>query len=244
MHKITHIQLEKNPLSWKILHWRRGQRGRLISAVALSGTGDHYHHHPGRQRRSINSERGWTPHLGWNCQLWKCSLCTGTLSLYFPLSDSFWAISSESQFLRQPWLILCPWNLKIKSNWYDSVHGISAYILVSTNFFLRAVLKLFWFKNTRTKHRLTVFQKNWESLKLGSIPNDHMPSQKDPKISIEWRCSTIFPWCQLIFSSAWFLRSVHSSFQLQKLDWPNSVKIWRSRTCLFLNMFLSEVIPF
>ena len=104
----------KNPLSWKILHWRRGQRGRLISAVALSGTGDHYHHHPGRQRRSINSERGWTPHLGWNCQLWKCSLCTGTLSLYFPLSDSFWAISSESQFLRQPWLILCPWNLKIK----------------------------------------------------------------------------------------------------------------------------------
>ena len=35
MHKITHIQLEKIPLSWKILHWRRGQRGRLISAVVV-----------------------------------------------------------------------------------------------------------------------------------------------------------------------------------------------------------------
>ena len=35
MHKITHIQFEKIPLSWKILHWRRGQRGRLISAVCL-----------------------------------------------------------------------------------------------------------------------------------------------------------------------------------------------------------------
>ena len=135
------------------------------------------------------------------------------------------------------------WRSNIKLIWFSSWNFQHIYILVSTNFFLRAVLKLFWFKNTRTKHRLTVFQKNWESLKLGSIPNDHMPSQKDPKISIEWRCSTIFPWCQLIFSSAWFLRSVHSSFQLQKLDWPNSVKIWRSRTCLFLNMFLSEVIP-
>ena len=30
MHKITHIQLEKIPLSWKILHWRCGQRGWLI----------------------------------------------------------------------------------------------------------------------------------------------------------------------------------------------------------------------
>lgn len=27
----------------------------------------------------------------------------------------------------------------------------------------------------------------WEGLNLGSIPNDHMPSQKDPKISIEKR---------------------------------------------------------
>ena len=35
MHKFTHIQLKKNPLSWKILHWRRGQRGRLLSAVSL-----------------------------------------------------------------------------------------------------------------------------------------------------------------------------------------------------------------
>ena len=33
----------------------------------------------------------------------------------------------------------------------------------------------------------------WEGLNLGSIPNDHMPSQKDPKISIERRCSTILP---------------------------------------------------
>ena len=29
------IQLEKNPLSWKFLHWRRGQSGRLISAVGI-----------------------------------------------------------------------------------------------------------------------------------------------------------------------------------------------------------------
>ena len=34
----------------------------------------------------------------------------------------------------------------------------------------------------------------WEGLNLGSIPNDHMPSQKDPKISIERRCSTILPY--------------------------------------------------
>ena len=27
--------------------------------------------------------------------------------------------------------------------------------------------------------------RGWEGLNLGSIPNDHMPSQKDPKISIE-----------------------------------------------------------
>ena len=33
----------------------------------------------------------------------------------------------------------------------------------------------------------------WEGLNLGSIPNDHMPSQTDPKISIERRCSTILP---------------------------------------------------
>ena len=40
----------------------------------------------------------------------------------------------------------------------------------------------------------------WEGLNLGSIPNDHMPSQKDPKISIERRCSTILPkW----FGSSW-----------------------------------------
>ena len=38
MHKITYIQLEKNPLSWQILHWRRGQRGWLISAVPFRGT--------------------------------------------------------------------------------------------------------------------------------------------------------------------------------------------------------------
>ena len=38
MHKITHIQSEKNPLRWKILHWRRGQRGRLISAVVAVAT--------------------------------------------------------------------------------------------------------------------------------------------------------------------------------------------------------------
>ena len=206
--KLHIFDWKKNPLSWKILHWRRG---RLISAVALSGTGDHYHPHPGRQRRSINSERGWTPHLDWNCQLWKCSLCTGPFSLYFPLPDLFW---------------------------YDQFMELSAYILVSTISFLRVILKLFWFKNTRTKHYLTVFQKI-----LRPISNDHMPSQKDPKTSINWRCSTISPWCQPILSSEWFLRSVHSSFQLQKLDWPNYVKIWRNRTCLFLNMFLSEVIP-
>ena len=33
----------------------------------------------------------------------------------------------------------------------------------------------------------------WEGLNLGSIPNDHIPSQKDPKISIDRRCSTILP---------------------------------------------------
>ena len=33
----------------------------------------------------------------------------------------------------------------------------------------------------------------WEGRNLGSIPNDHMPSQKDPKISIDRRCSTILP---------------------------------------------------
>ena len=32
-----------------------------------------------------------------------------------------------------------------------------------------------------------------DGLNLGSIPNDHMPSQKDPKISNERRCSTILP---------------------------------------------------
>ena len=36
----------------------------------------------------------------------------------------------------------------------------------------------------------------WEGLNLGSIPNDHMPSQKDPKISIERWCSTILPFWQ------------------------------------------------
>ena len=39
----------------------------------------------------------------------------------------------------------------------------------------------------------------WEGLNLGSIPNDHMPSQKDPKISIERRCSTILPSGPLFF---------------------------------------------
>ena len=33
MHRITHIELKKILLSWKVLHWRRGQPGRLISAV-------------------------------------------------------------------------------------------------------------------------------------------------------------------------------------------------------------------
>ena len=33
----------------------------------------------------------------------------------------------------------------------------------------------------------------WEGLNLGSIPNDHMPSQKDPQIPIDRRCSTILP---------------------------------------------------
>ena len=33
----------------------------------------------------------------------------------------------------------------------------------------------------------------WEGLNLGSIPNDHMPSQKDLKIAIERRFSTILP---------------------------------------------------
>ena len=119
--------------------------------------------HPGRQRRSINSERGWTPRLGWNCQLWKCSLCTGPLSLYFPLSDLFWAVSSESQFLHQTRLILCPWYLKINFQ-VDMIQfmELSAYILVSTISFLRVILKLFWLKNTRTKHYLTVFQKFWD----------------------------------------------------------------------------------
>ena len=79
-----------------------------INSGLIRNWTDHYYPHPGRQRRSINSERGWTPRLGWNCQLWKCSLCTGPLSLYFPLSDLFWAISSESQFLHQTRLILCP----------------------------------------------------------------------------------------------------------------------------------------
>ena len=37
----------------------------------------------------------------------------------------------------------------------------------------------------------------WEGLNLGSIPNDHMPSQKDPKIFTERRCSTILPLLQL-----------------------------------------------
>ena len=37
----------------------------------------------------------------------------------------------------------------------------------------------------------------WEGLNLGSIPDDHMPSQKDPKISIERRCSTILPLKQI-----------------------------------------------
>ena len=135
--------------------------------------------------------------------------------------------------------LLCPWYMKINYQ-VDMIQfmELSPYILVSTISFLRVILKLFWFKNTRTKHYLTVFQKI-----LRPIPNDHMPSQKDPKTSIDWRCSLILPWCQPVLSSEWFLRSVHSSFQLQKLDWPNSVKIWRNRTCLFLNMFLSEVIP-
>ena len=31
----------------------------------------------------------------------------------------------------------------------------------------------------------------WEGLNLGSIPNDHIPSQKVPKISIERKCSKI-----------------------------------------------------
>ena len=38
MHKITYIQLENIPLSCKILHWRRGQHGRLISAVLRTNT--------------------------------------------------------------------------------------------------------------------------------------------------------------------------------------------------------------
>ena len=33
----------------------------------------------------------------------------------------------------------------------------------------------------------------WEGLNLGSIPNDHMPSQKDRKSSIERSYSTILP---------------------------------------------------
>ena len=45
----------------------------------------------------------------------------------------------------------------------------------------------------------------WEGLNLGSIPNDHMPSQTDPKISIERRCSTILPnTAELNFVSDYF----------------------------------------
>ena len=33
VHKIIHSQYEKIPLSWKILHSHRGQRGRVIWAV-------------------------------------------------------------------------------------------------------------------------------------------------------------------------------------------------------------------
>ena len=57
----------------------------------------------------------------------------------------------------------------------------------------------------------------WEGFNLGSIPNDHIPSQKDPKISIERRCSTILPevlsltalfYCVSGYNSSWCVRQV------------------------------------
>ena len=58
----------------------------------------------------------------------------------------------------------------------------------------------------------------WEGLNLGSIPNDHMPSQKDPKISIERRCSTILP----SFYSRW-MQSTLFSFQITLVTQKASV---------------------
>ena len=54
----------------------------------------------------------------------------------------------------------------------------------------------------------------WEGLNLGSIPNDHMPSQKDPKISIERRCSTILPLNCKEFKI--YTRKLHYKYQIQK----------------------------
>ena len=55
----------------------------------------------------------------------------------------------------------------------------------------------------------------WEGLNLGSIPNDHMPSQKDPKISIERRCSTILPAWELYSQSS--ICSCESCWSMQLL---------------------------
>ena len=68
----------------------------------------------------------------------------------------------------------------------------------------------------------------WEGLNLGSIPNDHMPSQKDPKVFIEKRCSTILPSQvskfnllllpgQAVLQIALSLKCESISFQMQKL---------------------------
>ena len=51
----------------------------------------------------------------------------------------------------------------------------------------------------------------WEGLNLGSIPNDHMPSQKDPKISIERRYSTILPFFPLSISIQNFQGSMNNA---------------------------------
>ena len=87
-----------------------------------SGTGDHYHPHPGRQRRSINSERGWTPRLGWNCQLWKCSLCTGPLSLYFTSLLHFGQFHQNRNFYTKQDLYFAPdiWRSIFKLIWFSS----------------------------------------------------------------------------------------------------------------------------
>ena len=102
MHKITHIQLEKIPLGWKILHWRRGQRGRLISAV---DDDDQIHL---KLPRSAPAGGGWTRTRGQDARQVKepgatlslCDLKNNAIQIIYSMSVKEFILLLDPKFVR------------------------------------------------------------------------------------------------------------------------------------------------